>query len=296
MESRRPPWPHFLLRNQKLNGSPLKELAASPPARGTHCVLPGANGDNPIISSLYILLRNVHVPKIYVIHFHCNWQICCSLTVLFLCLSSFSEHCVARITLQIMYTWSRHKVEHKQASYGRAAAQKESKRHRLKRKLESSTADTGLPTSQENGETTITASERRLTRAQVQVQEELATRAATTPPSKSERLLRGRRLLMCTDCRSRRQFAFQGQGFFFCHPCELWNIRLPDCSIKGSRVSTRFACIAKHECFLHHPTTFCTTHCIVAPFLWSITWPSSILTLGYAHQKEGFGDYFFRVT
>ena len=63
-----------------------------------------------------------------------------------------------------------------QASYGRAA-RKESKRRRLKQKLESSTADdTGLPTSQENGET-ITP-RRRLTRAQVQVQEELAT-----PPS-----------------------------------------------------------------------------------------------------------------
>ena len=153
-----------------------------------------------------------------------------------------------------------------QTSYGRAS-RKESKRRRLKRKLQLSTADdTGSPTSQENGETSIIATPRRLTRAQVQVQEELATppsattRAATTPPSENERFLRGRRLPMCTDYGSRRHFAFQGQGFFFCHPCDLWDTRLPDCSMKGSRLSKRFACIAKHKCF-SHPTTFRAAHC-----------------------------------
>ncbi|KAI2496094.1 hypothetical protein MHU86_18420 [Fragilaria crotonensis] len=65
---------------------------------------------------------------------------------------------------------------------------------------------------------------------------------------------------MCTDYGRTRHFAFRGQGFFFCNPCDLWDDRLPDSNIKGSRLSTRFRCTANHSCF-SHPTSVRNEYC-----------------------------------
>ena len=175
-----------------------------------------------------------------------------------------------------MYTRSGNRVEHMEASYGRAA-RKESKRRRLKRKLVTLAEEEDDGTAKyydSNGEeeaadksrTPFTPARRRTTRAQLQIEEALSTppsastRAATTPPSPSERLLRGRRKPMCTDYGLTRHFAFRGQGFFFCSPCDLWDDRLPDSNMKASRVSTRFGCTANHSCF-SHPTSIRNEHC-----------------------------------
>jgi hypothetical protein len=173
-----------------------------------------------------------------------------------------------------MYTRSGNRVEHMEASYGRAA-RKESKRRRLKRKLVTLAEEEDESTAtyyDSNGEeeaksrTPFTPARRRTTRAQLQIEEALSTppsastRAATTPPSPSERLLRGRRKPMCTDYGRTRHFAFRGQGFFFCSPCDLWDDRLPDSNMKASRVSTRFGCTANHSSF-SHPTSIRNEHC-----------------------------------
>ena len=170
-----------------------------------------------------------------------------------------------------MYTRSGNRVEHMEASYGRAARQ-ESKRRRRKRKLLetcSTEHDGGAASHQyddnDNGEP-FTPARRRTTRAQQKIEEELrtppsaSTRAATTPPSPSERFLRGGRRPMCTDYGRTRHFAFRGQGFFFCNPCDLWDDRLPDSNIKATRLSRRFRCTANHSCF-SHPTSVCDEHC-----------------------------------
>ena len=38
----------------------------------------------------------------------------------------------------------------------------------------------------------------------------------------------------CSDFGHSRHFAFEGQGFLFCNPCDLWDALLPDCSAKVS--------------------------------------------------------------
>ena len=156
-------------------------------------------------------------------------------------------------------TRSGHDVFYTQASYGRAA-KKEATRRRLKRKLESTLLhDTG-----EEGGVDRNTTPRRQTRAQIRQLEELdtppsaLTRVAITPPSVTERFLRGR-TPTCSDYGTSRNILFQGNDFFFCSPCNLWDSLPPDRDKRCSRVSLRFACIAKHKCF-SHPTTLCDSY------------------------------------
>jgi hypothetical protein len=163
-------------------------------------------------------------------------------------------------------TRSGHEVVHVEASYGRAA-RRETKRRRRKRKLNLSISTSAGR--EDDGADGTSTPKRRRTRAQIQEMTELATppsastRAATTPPTRSTRLLRGR-LPRCSDFGLHRHFAFQGrQKYFFCNPCDLWDARLPDCSKKMSSDSRRYACTAGHSCF-SHPTSLrkdyrCTT-------------------------------------
>jgi hypothetical protein len=162
----------------------------------------------------------------------------------------------------MVHTRSGHAVVHVEASYGRAA-RKESKRRRQKRKLNLSTNT--LPGQIDGVDGSATPQRRTRTRAQIQELTELATppsatnRVATTPPTTTTRFLRGR-LPRCSDFGLNRHFAFEGQRFFFCHPCDLWDARLPDSSTKMSAVSRRYACTAGHLCF-SHPTSLRRDYC-----------------------------------
>ena len=94
---------------------------------------------------------------------------------------------------------------------------------------------------------------------------------------------------MCTDNGLRRHFAFQGQGFFFCHPCNFWDTtaRLADCSMKGSRLSKGLACIAKHECF-SHPTTFCAAYHRKSTFQQTYKWNNRTTDAFDAGSESGY--------
>lgn len=83
-----------------------------------------------------------------------------------------------------------------------------------------------------------------------------ATTVLTT--TSSTRVLRGstilRRKPRCSDFGKTRHFAFHGQGFMFCGPCDLWDSLPPDASKRNSINSRRFGCKAGHLYF-SHPTT-----------------------------------------
>jgi hypothetical protein len=103
------------------------------------------------------------------------------------------------------------------------------------------------------------------TRAHAQLVAALATPpsvsrvvATTTPAQTTRRTLRplhdGRRKPRCSDFGPSRHYAFQGQqGFFFCHPCDLWDALPLDASKKISGLSRMYSCTANHESF-SHPT------------------------------------------
>jgi hypothetical protein len=148
--------------------------------------------------------------------------------------------------------------------YRPAASRKEAKRKFLKVPTEHD----GKETQYDNiigaaGKDTapFTPSRRRTTRAQQNMDEEFgipplaSTQAATTPPPPSERFLIGRRRPMCTDYGQTCHYAFQGQGFFFCNPCILWDHCLPDSNRNGPRLSAELLCTTNHSCLLH-PTSF----------------------------------------
>jgi hypothetical protein len=109
------------------------------------------------------------------------------------------------------------------------------------------------------------------TRAHAQLVAALATPpsvsrvvATTTPAQTTPRTLRpqhdGRRKPRCSDFGPSRHYAFQGQqGFFFCHPCDLWDALPPDASKKISGLSRMYSCTANHESF-SHPTALCSDY------------------------------------
>ena len=68
-------------------------------------------------------------------------------------------------------------------------------------------------------------------------------RASTTP-----------RRPRCTDFGRTRHYAFNGQGFLFCSPCDLWDSLPPDKDTRITIHSRRFGCKANHKSF-SHPTT-----------------------------------------
>ena len=162
-------------------------------------------------------------------------------------------------------TRSGNDVSYTEASYGRAA-RKETTRKRQRMKLIGSTSERV----DDHDRSPSTPRRTRNTRAaQMQQEEDLATppsalnRVGITPPKKTERLLRGRRPT-CSDYGIARHFSFQGNGFFFCHACDIWDSLPPDRSRNASRVSARFACTAHHESF-SHPTMLCKDFCKRGP-------------------------------
>ena len=64
----------------------------------------------------------------------------------------------------------------------------------------------------------------------------------------------------CVDYGISRHFSFAGNGFFFCHGCDIWDSIPPDQRKKSSRTSARLACTAKHTSF-SHPTTLRKDYC-----------------------------------
>jgi hypothetical protein len=166
---------------------------------------------------------------------------------------------------RMVKTRSGNDVSYTEASYGRAA-RKETTRKRLRMKLIASTSERV----DDHDRSPSTPRRTRNTRAaQMQQEEDLATppsalnRVGITPPKKTERLLRGRRPT-CSDYGIARHFSFHGNGFFFCHACDIWDSLPPDRSRNASRVSARFACTAHHESF-SHPTMLCKDFCKRGP-------------------------------
>jgi hypothetical protein len=51
---------------------------------------------------------------------------------------------------------------------------------------------------------------------------------ATPVTPRTLRPLHGRKKPRCSDFGFSRHYTFQGQGFFFCHPCDLWDALPPD--------------------------------------------------------------------
>ena len=148
-------------------------------------------------------------------------------------------------------TRSGKKVVHTVGSYGRAFNE-ESKRRQRKRKAERGSIGDG------GGATTP---RKTVTRAHAQQEESLVTPpsmsrvVAPTPPPKTLRpRLRGSKP-RCSDYGPSRRYVFQGQGFFFCHNCDLWDALTPDASKNVSGDSRTYGCTANHESF-SHPTTF----------------------------------------
>jgi hypothetical protein len=90
-------------------------------------------------------------------------------------------------------------------------------------------------------------------------------RAGATPSPKTDQLLRATTALRkqtCTDFRTARRFAFQGQGYFFCNSCNLWDALPADANKKVSMNSLRFGCKANHKYF-SHPTALRKEDCYI---------------------------------
>jgi hypothetical protein len=157
-----------------------------------------------------------------------------------------------------------HDVFHTEASYGRAARVESSRKHRKRRLLCAVSMQDG-DGGGESGTTSTPRRATRKTRGQIRQEEDVATppsalsRVGVTPPSKNERMLRGR-VPTCSDYGISRHFAFRGNGYFFCHACDFWDSLPPDRSKKCSRTSKRLACTAGHTSF-SHPTTYRNDYC-----------------------------------
>jgi len=138
-------------------------------------------------------------------------------------------------------------VVHQASSYGRASREFSREQRQLsKRKAEQSSMTPRA----------------RTTRAQAKQDECLASPPsfsispsipATPVTPKTLRPLHGRRKPRCSDFGFSRHYTFQGQGFFFCHPCDLWDALPPDKHKTVSGDSRTYCCTAGHESF-SHPT------------------------------------------
>jgi hypothetical protein len=162
-------------------------------------------------------------------------------------------------------TRSGREIVYTEASYGRAA-RAETARKRKKRKLSS----TSLVQRDNNSVVIVGGTPPRRTRGQIRQEASLGTppsvytRVGATPPSNGNRVLRGTRAPTCSDYGMSRHYSFQGDGFFFCNACDVWDSLLPDDRYKKaagpSRQSRRVACTANHDSFCH-PTTMCKDFC-----------------------------------
>ncbi|KAI2497531.1 hypothetical protein MHU86_16985 [Fragilaria crotonensis] len=90
-------------------------------------------------------------------------------------------------------------------------------------------------------------------------------RAGPTPSPKTDQLLRATTAMRkprCTDFGTARRFAFQGQGYFFCSSCDLWDALPADTNKKVSMDSLMFGCKANHKYF-SHPTALRNEDCYI---------------------------------
>jgi hypothetical protein len=122
-------------------------------------------------------------------------------------------------------------------------------------------------------------------------------RAGATPSPKTYQVLRATTALRkprCTDFGTARRFAFQGQGYFFCNSCNLWDALPADANKKVSMNQT--CCKTNHKYF-SHPTALCKEDCYIrqkrtvpvvlapAPSVHACTIVDNIL-LDYAIESE----------
>lgn len=140
-------------------------------------------------------------------------------------------------------------MKHAASSYGRAARKELAKQQRKnKRKRKGAKADPDARTTRsfaqmmqesdakEDPESVGTSMATSTTAVRV-------LRASTTP-----------RRPRCTDFGRTRHYAFNGQGFLFCSPCDLWDSLPPDKDTRITIDSRRYGCKANHKSF-SHPTT-----------------------------------------
>ena len=166
-------------------------------------------------------------------------------------------------------------VFYTKASYGRES-RLETTRKRKKQKLlrnDSCPCDDDnedFETNDFNGVAARTPRSGRKTRGQIREEENLRTppsaqtRVGITPPSTSDRIITRGTKPTCSDYGALRHLSYAGNGFFFCHGCDIWDSLPPDQRKKSSRASAKLACTAKHTSF-SHPTTLCKDYCRRGP-------------------------------
>jgi hypothetical protein len=194
-------------------------------------------------------------------------------------------------------TRSGREIVYTEASYGRAA-RAEATRKRKKRQLASTSSVRTDNSSVVIVGGTPPRSTTRQTRGQIQLEASLGTppsvytRVGATPPSNGNRILRGTRAPTCSDYGMSRHYSFQGDGFFFCNACDVWDSLLPDDRYKKAagpnRQSRRVACTANHDSFCH-PTTlskdFCRSGVAVQEMMASKN--TGRIVAGMNHDEEG---------
>lgn len=153
----------------------------------------------------------------------------------------------------MVLTRSGNHVQHAAASYGRAARNESSRQQRKKRKTNAART------------APIRTTTRSISQMMQESEDDASVVAVLDPPSAtpSTRVLRASvtsRKPRCSDFGRTRHYAFNGQGFMFCAPCDLWDSLPPDTSKRNLINSRRFGCKASHKYF-SHPTTLKNEDC-----------------------------------
>ena len=142
-------------------------------------------------------------------------------------------------------------VQHAATSYGRAARKESTRQQRKKRKTKAA-------------RTAPVRTTRSISQMMQESKDDASSLGVQDPPSTtSTRVLRASSTLRrprCSDFGRTRHYAFNGQGFMFCAPCDLWDSLPPDTSKRNSVNSRRFGCKASHIYF-SHPTTLKSEGC-----------------------------------
>jgi hypothetical protein len=142
-------------------------------------------------------------------------------------------------------------VQHAATSYGRAARKESTRQQRKKRKTKAARTAPARTT-------------RSISQMMQESEDDASSLGVQDPPcTTSTRVLRASSTLRrqrCSDFGRTQHYAFNGQGFMFCAPCDLWDSLPPDTSKRNSINSCRFGCKASHIYF-SHPTTLKSEGC-----------------------------------
>jgi hypothetical protein len=142
-------------------------------------------------------------------------------------------------------------VQHTATSYSRATRKESTRQQRKKRKTKAA-------------RTAPVRTTRSISQMMQESEDDASSLGVQDPPSTtSTRVLRASSTLRrprCSDFGRTRHYAFNGQGFMFCAPCDLWDSLPPDTSKRNSVNSRRFGCKASHIYF-SHPTTLKSEGC-----------------------------------